>query len=197
MRRREFIVALGSAAAWPLSAWAQQSTRVATIGFLDATSRSTQGRMVSEFVQRLRELGWREGQNLVVEVRWAEGQPERYAEIVAEFVRLKVDVIVTYSLPAIFAAKQATSTIVAARTLGIEYVPLEIQRAADIDSAITSVAGRADALYVAIDPLLNTHRLRINTLALGAHLPTSEPFREFVEAAGLMSYGANLPDLYR
>jgi putative ABC transport system substrate-binding protein len=45
--------------------------------------------------------------------------------------------------------------------------------------------------------LLNTHRLRINTLALGAHLPTSEPFREFVEAAGLMSYGANLPDLYR
>ena len=85
----------------------------------------------------------------------------------------------------------------AARTLGVECVPLEIQRAADIDSAIASVTGRADALYVAIDPLLNTHRLRINTLALGAHLPTSEPFREFVEAAGLMSYGANLPDLYR
>ena len=111
MRRREFIVALGGAAAWPLSAWAQQSTRVVTIGFLDATSRSTQGRIASEFVQRLRELGWREGQNLVVEVRWAEGQPERYAEIAAEFVRLKVDVIVTYALPAIFAAKRATSTI--------------------------------------------------------------------------------------
>jgi putative ABC transport system substrate-binding protein len=111
MKRRDFVTLFGGAAAWPLSAWAQQSTRVATIGFLDATSRSTQGRMVSEFVQRLRELGWREGQNLVVEVRWAEGQPERYAEIAAEFVRLKVDVIVTYSLPAIFAAKQATSTI--------------------------------------------------------------------------------------
>src|SRR5215472_13442364 len=80
MRRREFITMLGNAAAaWPLSARAQQSTRVSTIGFLDATSRSTQGRIASEFVQRLRELGWREGQNLVVEVRWAEGQPERYA----------------------------------------------------------------------------------------------------------------------
>ena len=88
MKRRDFVTLFGGAAAWPLSAWAQQSTRIATIGFLDATSRSTQGRMVSEFVQRLRELGWREGQNLVVEVRWAEGQPERYAEIAAEFVRL-------------------------------------------------------------------------------------------------------------
>src|SRR5262245_42383531 len=111
MRRRDFVTLFGGAAAWPLSARAQQSTRVPTIGFLDATSRSTQGQIASEFVQRLRELGWRDGQNLVVEVRWAEGRPERYAEIAAEFVRLKVDVIVTYALPAIFAAKQATSTI--------------------------------------------------------------------------------------
>ena len=77
MRRRDFVTLLGGAAAWPLSARAQQSTRVATIGFLDATSRSTQGQIASEFVKRLRELGWREGQNLVVEVRWAEGRPER------------------------------------------------------------------------------------------------------------------------
>ena len=111
MRQRDFIALLGGGAAWPLSARAQQSTRVATIGFLDATSRSTQGQIASEFVQRLRELGWRDGQNLVVEVRRAEGRPERYAQIAAEFVRLKVDVIVTYALPAIFAAKQATSTI--------------------------------------------------------------------------------------
>jgi putative ABC transport system substrate-binding protein len=73
MRRREFFTLIGGAAACPLSARAQPATRVATIGFLDATSRSTQGQIVSEFVQRLRELGWRDGQNLVVEVRWAEG----------------------------------------------------------------------------------------------------------------------------
>jgi ABC-type uncharacterized transport system substrate-binding protein len=270
MRRRDFVTLFGAATAWPLSARAQPSTRVATIGFLDATSRSTQGQVASEFVRRLRELGWRDGQNLVVEVRWAEGQPERYAEIAAEFVRLNVDVIVTYAVPAIRAAKQATSTIpivfaaaadpvenglvaslahpggnvtglsnqtgelagkrieilreivptlhrlavmgnvtasntviemqkvaVAARTLGIEYIPLEIQRAADIDTAFAGLRDRADALYVTLDPLINTNRLRINALALGAHLPTAEPFREFVEAAGLMSYGPNLPDLYR
>ena len=98
MKRRDFVTLFGGAAAWPLSARAQQSTRVATVGFLDATSRSTQGQIASEFVQRLRELGWREGQNLVVEVRWAEGRPDRYAEIAAEFVRLKVDVIVTTAI---------------------------------------------------------------------------------------------------
>jgi ABC-type uncharacterized transport system substrate-binding protein len=84
-----------------------------------------------------------------------------------------------------------------ARALDVEYIPLEIQRAADIQPAIAGVRGRADALYVVLDPLINTNRLRINTLALGARLPTIEPFREFVEAAGLMSYGANLPDMYR
>ena len=73
----------------------------------------------------------------------------------------------------------------------------KFQRASDIDTAIIGLTNRADALYVALDPLINTSRLRINTLALGARLPTAEPFREFVEAAGLMSYGPNLPDLYR
>ena len=118
---------------------------------------------------------------------------ELLREIIPALHRLAVIGNVTASNAVIEMGKVAA----AARALGVEYVPLEIQRAADIDSAIASVTGRADALYVAIDPLLNTHRLRINTLALGAHLPTSEPFREFVEAAGLMSYGANLPDLYR
>jgi putative ABC transport system substrate-binding protein len=270
MRRREFITLLGGGTAWPLAAGAQQPIKPVTIGFLDATSRSTQGQIASVFVQRLRELGWHEGRNLTVNVRWAEGRRERYAEIAAEFVRIKVDIIVTYALPAIFAVKQATSTIpivfaaasdpvenglvaslsrpggnvtglstqsaelaskrieilrelvpalhrlavignvtasntviemrkvaAVARAIGVEYVPLEIQVAADIEPAIASVRGHADALYVALDPLITTNRLRINTLALGARLPTIEPFREFVEAAGLASYGANLSDLYR
>ena len=81
MNRRHFITLLGgAAAAWPLAASAQQAAKIATSGFLDATSRR-QGQMVPVFVERLRELGWQEGRNLTVKVRWAEGRPERYAEI--------------------------------------------------------------------------------------------------------------------
>jgi putative ABC transport system substrate-binding protein len=103
LRRREFFALLGGTAAWPLTAGAQQLGKLPIIGFLDATSPSTQGQTVSVFVQRLRELGWHEGRNLTVNIRRAEGQRARYAEIAAEFVKLKVDVIVTYALPAIFA----------------------------------------------------------------------------------------------
>jgi putative ABC transport system substrate-binding protein len=84
-----------------------------------------------------------------------------------------------------------------ARTLDLEVVRIEIQRAEDIASAFDVVRGRADALYVVSDPLMTIHRLRINTLAVGARLPTMHAFREYVEAAGLMSYGPNFPDLFR
>ena len=105
MRRREFIAALGGAAAWPLGARAQG--KLPTIGFLRAADRRSQ--WIAAFLQRLRELGWIEGRTVAIEYRWAEGRSERAAEIVAEFVRLKVDVIVTYANPMVLAAKQATS----------------------------------------------------------------------------------------
>ena len=85
----------------------------------------------------------------------------------------------------------------AARTLGVEVVTLEIQRAEDIAPAFDALKGRADALYVCGEPLVNTNRVRINTLALGARLPTMFGLREYVEAGGLMSYGPNQADLYR
>jgi putative ABC transport system substrate-binding protein len=85
----------------------------------------------------------------------------------------------------------------AARTLGLEVITLEIRRGEDIVPAFEALNGRADALYVCIDPLVNTHRIRINTLALAARLPTAHGTREYVEAGGLMSYGANIPHLYR
>jgi putative ABC transport system substrate-binding protein len=85
----------------------------------------------------------------------------------------------------------------AARTLGLEVTTLEIRRGDDIAPALDAIKGRVDALYVGADPLALTHRLRINTLALGARLPTAYNYREFVEAAGLMSYGVNYPDLLR
>ena len=74
---------------------------------------------------------------------------------------------------------------------------VEIRRAEDIAPAFDALKGRADALYVCGDPLITTNRTRINTLALGARLPTMSRLREHVEAGGLMSYGPNFPDLFR
>jgi ABC-type uncharacterized transport system substrate-binding protein len=86
---------------------------------------------------------------------------------------------------------------VAARTLGLDVITLEIRRGEDIVPAFEALNGRAEALYVVIDPLINTNRTRINILALGARLPTMHGTREYVEAGGLMSYGPNFPDLFR
>jgi putative tryptophan/tyrosine transport system substrate-binding protein len=85
----------------------------------------------------------------------------------------------------------------AARTLGLEVATSEIRRAEDIAPAFDALKGRADALYVVADPLVTSNRIRINTLALGARLPTMHGQNDNVEAGGLMSYGANFPDLYR
>src|SRR5262249_18621911 len=96
-RRREFITLLGGAAAvWPLAARAQQAGRGPKVGLLSSGTQAGQGQWVAAFLQRMRELGWIEGRTVVLEVRWAEGRPERFTEIAAEFVRLKVDVIITY-----------------------------------------------------------------------------------------------------
>jgi putative ABC transport system substrate-binding protein len=84
-----------------------------------------------------------------------------------------------------------------ARALGLEATTFEIRRAEDIASVFEAIKGRVEALYLAADPLLNTNRIRINTLALGARLPTMHGVREFVEAGGLMSYGPNIVDQYR
>ena len=112
MKRRAFITLLGgAAAAWPLAARAQQAGKLPTVGFFGAYTAAVQSPWTAAFVQRLRELGWVEGHNLAIDYRWAEGRSERYAEIAAEFVRLKVDVIVTVTTPVALAAKQATSVI--------------------------------------------------------------------------------------
>src|SRR5881398_1601071 len=229
MKRRAFIALAGSAiSAWPLIAQAQQAGRLPTIGFLGSSTSSAMTAWIAAFVQRLRELGWIEGRTIAIEYRWGEGRNERFAEIAAEFVRRKVDVIVTSATAAVVAAKQATSVIpivfaaagdpvgtglvaslarpggnvtglsiqqtdlaskrlemlrevlpglrrlailanvggpavvldmrevqATARTLGLEVITLEIQRGEDIASAFKALKGRADALYVAIDPLVH------------------------------------------
>ena len=111
-RRRAFITLLGgAAAAWPLTARAQQAGKLPTIGFLGTASASAWGPWTAAFVQRLRELGWIDGRTVAIEYRWAEGRSERFAQFAAEFVRLKVDVILTHNTPPVLAAKQATSII--------------------------------------------------------------------------------------
>jgi putative tryptophan/tyrosine transport system substrate-binding protein len=270
LRRREFITLLGGAAtAWPLAAGAHQSGKLPTIGYLGTASASAWAPWTAAFVQRLHELGWTDGRTVAIQYRWAEGRSERFAEIAAEFVRLKVDVIVVPG-GAVLAAKQATSVIpivfpvagdpvragyvdslarpggnitslsmqlpdavgkrlellrevvpvfrrlaimvnvgfpdavleagetqAAARSFGLEVARLEIRRAEDIVPAFESLKDHADALYVTADALLNANRIRINTLALGARLPTMHDFRELVEAGGLMSYGPNFASMFR
>jgi putative ABC transport system substrate-binding protein len=99
-----------AAAAWPLPVRAQQA-KVRTIGYLGSGTPSTERPWIAAFVQQLRELGWTEGRNIAFEIRWAEGQRARAAEVAAEFVRLKVDVIVAAGSAHIQAAKTATSII--------------------------------------------------------------------------------------
>src|SRR5215470_15690411 len=111
LKRREFITLLGGAAAWPLAARAQQAGKLPTIGFLGQSTLSAGSEWVAAFVQRLHELGWNEGRTIAIEYRWAEGREERFAELAAELVRLKVDVIVTSGTSQVLAAKQATSVI--------------------------------------------------------------------------------------
>ncbi len=269
MKRRDFIAGLAGAAAWPLMARGQQPAKLPTIGYFGTVAASAWGPWTTAFAQRLRELGWIEGRTVAIHYRWAEGRAERLAEIAAEFVRLKVDVIVTGGNAAV-AAKQASSVIpivfalmddplsmglvaslarpggnvtglsmqqtelagkrlellrevvpglrrlaimanagnpasmaelrelqATARTLALEVMPSEISRAEDIAPAFEALKTRAQALCVVGDALVMTHRVRINTLALAARLPTIYNIREYVEAGGLMSYGPNIPDLFR
>jgi len=121
MRRREFITLLGGAAAsWPLSVGAQQAGKLPTIGFLGADA-SVFSPWTAAFVARLRELGWIEGSTIAIEYRWSQGRTERYAEIAAEFVRLKVNVIVTVG-SAVPIVRQATAVIPIVFAVGIDPV---------------------------------------------------------------------------
>ncbi len=172
MKRRAFITLLGGAAflpsyyLWPLAGRAQQAGKLPTIGFLGAGSPATWGHWTSAFVQRLRELGWIEGRTVAIEYRWAEGRIERYAEISAEFVRLKVDVIVT-SGGAVLAAKQSTSVIpivfaLATDPVGLGFVASLARPGGNVtglSSQSTDTAGKRLELLREVVPGL--HRLAI------------------------------------
>src|SRR6476659_8388937 len=109
--RRDFLVAAGALLAAPLAAEAQQTSKVRRIGYLSAPTRESVEPVVQAFLRALRELGWVEGQNLLIEYRWADGKIERLPELAAELVRLKVELIVAPAGTAALAAMKATSSI--------------------------------------------------------------------------------------
>src|ERR1700722_14232185 len=111
MQRRELITALGGVAIWPLAAHAQQAAKLPIIGFLGPITPSSQREWTDAFVQSIGQHGWIDGRTVAIEYRWGEGRSERLAEYAAEFVRLKVGVIVTAGTAAVIAAKQSTSVI--------------------------------------------------------------------------------------
>jgi putative tryptophan/tyrosine transport system substrate-binding protein len=120
-------------------------------------------------------------------------QLEFLRELLPDLRRLAI--LVNVGFPG--AVKEMGEVQAAARTLGLEVVPSEFRRAEDIAPAFDLLKGRADALYVCGDAVASANRIRINTLALGARLPTMYGPREDVEAGGLMSYGASYPALWR
>jgi len=272
--RREFIGTLaGGLLATPLAAEAQQAAKVARIGFL-AANLSASPHLREAFLQGLRDLGYVEGRNVVIEYRSAEGKLERLPALAAELVALKADVIVAGSAPAALAAKQATRTLpivfaavadpvtsglvtslarpggnvtglsilapelvgkcleqltqavpgisrvavlwhpgafgertekdmlkeaeVAARTLGVRLQFVETRGPADIDRAFSDMTReRAGALTVLSSTMFLGERSRLVDLAAKNRLPAVYAWREAVDAGGLMSYGANLADLFR
>jgi len=112
MRRREFISLVGgTAVAWPLAARSQQSAKVPRVGFMGNSTEALEANLVGPFRDGLRELGYQEGRNIVVEYRWAEGKYERFPSLIAELIAAKVDVIVTAGTPAAMAVKKATTAV--------------------------------------------------------------------------------------
>src|SRR5215203_3381636 len=111
MRRREVMAGLGAAVAWPMATRAQQASKVRWIGFLGAISASGYASQVKGLRAGLRELGYVDGENMVIEFRWAEEKYDRLPELAADLARLRVDVLVTHGTPGTVAAKRATTTI--------------------------------------------------------------------------------------
>ena len=270
MRRREFIAILGGAAGWPLAVRGQRSSKIPTIGLLSSSTAAVERPRREALVRRLAELGWTEGDTILIEDRSGEGSAERAGAVAAEFSQLKVAVMVMAGDAQGFAAKKTAPGIpivlaaagdpvgrglvaslarpggnvtgfsvqlpdtagkrvellheavpgirslaifgnatnmagtpelgaaeTAALALGLGTVRAQFSSAEDISPAIEALAGRADALYVCVDPLVFANLARINGSALSARLPVVHSYKQNLEGGGLLSYGPDLLDLYR
>jgi putative ABC transport system substrate-binding protein len=271
MTRRQLLIALGAGAlAAPFASRAQQH-RVYRIGFLGNSTAALEANLVGPFREGLRDLGYVEGRNIVIEYRWAEGKYERFPELIAELVGRKVDVIVTAGTPAALAVQRATATIplvmvavgdpvstglvaslarpggystgltsiapdlegkrlellrevvpkltrvsflvnpdnafhvgsekqarAAAQVLHVDVQFIGVRADADFDHAFDVIAKeRPDAFIVLADRVFLHNRGRIVDFAARNRLPAVYPYRELVEAGGLMSFGPNYADMHR
>jgi putative ABC transport system substrate-binding protein len=273
MKRREFITLLGGAAAtWPIGAAAQQPATHPLIGVLSPLSSAAAARSIGALRAGLRDLGYIDGRNVTLVVRYGEGVPERMGSLAAELVALKPDVLFVGSKSGVLAVHNATRTIpivtivpedpvtigiaasiarpggnvtgtwllgddalvgkrleflrlavpsisrvgflfnpddptdavlvprlpAAAAGLGLMIQPFELRDIALIDAIATQIASSGvQALFVSQGPTLNSRRVDIAAMVARLRLPAVYGFREFAESGGLMSYGPNLPDIYR
>src|SRR5436190_1405740 len=199
MRRREFITLLGgAAAAWPLAARAQQSA-MPVIGVMSPLSAATAARNLAALRNGLRDLGYNEGRNITGVLMSGD------AGIVGERLELRRDAAPRFCRVGVlvapdYAAADGTLDALpsAARGLGLDARVYEARAAADIETALTA-AGRdgVQALYVSQSPVFLHRRAEIIGRVASLRLPAMYFFREFVQSGGLLSYGSDLPDMYR
>jgi putative tryptophan/tyrosine transport system substrate-binding protein len=225
MKRREFITLLGCAAAWPLAAHAQQPA-MPVVGFLNSRGPSDDAYVLAAFRQGLKETGYVEGQNVVVEYRFAQNQYDRLPVLAADLVRRQVAVIVA-NTPAALPAKAATTTIpivfltsvdpvemkliaslnrpggnlTGVTVLGVEIGPKQLQLLHDVIPEATTIAVLINpanpAIAIGSDPFFTSRTEQLAALALRHAVPAIFQFREFAAAGGLMSYGSSIRDTYR
>ena len=270
MRRREFITLLGgAAAAWPVALRAQAI--IPRIGFMGNSTAALEANVVGSFRDGLRELGYQEGRNIVIEYRWADGNYARFPALVAELIAAKVDVIVTAGTPAVLAVKKATTTVpvvmvavgdpvgtglvsslarpggnltglssiapdlegkrldllreivptlsrvavffnshnafhvasvrqanAAAQTMGIKLQWHNIRKSEDLDGAFAAIRKeRSDALLILADRVFLHNRQRMMDFTEEQRLPNVNPYKELVDAGGLMSYGPSYEDIHK
>jgi putative ABC transport system substrate-binding protein len=274
MKRHEFIALFGgTAATWPLAARAQQPAgRVYRVGYLTVASRQQQLHLIKAFEEGLRSLGYRVGENVVIEYRFADGEMERLPALAADLIRLGVDVIVTGANPNTVAAMKATKTIPIVMTnsidpvgaglvaslarpngnvtgfaqdaggelngkrlellketlpnlsrvgilwnpgvasnrsrltsmrdatqgMGLMLVPVEARGQDAFEQAFTTMMNeRMQAFVILGDAVLFNYRGQIAEMAMRNRLPAASSFKEFAEAGLLLTYGANVQDLFR
>jgi putative tryptophan/tyrosine transport system substrate-binding protein len=224
INRRRFISALvGGLLAAPLAARAQQAGPAHRIGVLENLEAGANVSNLNAFRQRLSELGYVEGQNLVIEYRSADGRPERFPDLAMELVQLKSDVIVTNGDEAASAARRATRTTpivmgvallwnsgniyshlvvketeTVASASGVQLQRLDVNRPWDLERAFeAAMLGQVDALIPVDDYLTVTDRVRIVDFAAMSKLPAIYGLREFVDAGGLIAYGTDRRDLFQ
>jgi ABC-type uncharacterized transport system substrate-binding protein len=180
MRRREFLSAIGSAAAaWPLTARAQQRSKLPTIGLLGVATASAWSQRIGAFVQRLQELGWIEPRTVAIEYRWAEGRSERFAELAAKRLELMKELSPSLAragvlmnpdnpaMPSILRVMEET-----ARASNVKLQVVNVQRIDELEAAIELAKTQIEALVVVDDGLFIANAQRVAERAAKSRLPS-------------------------